>query len=193
MTAYTDVGICNLALGKLVSPPISSISAPSSVNERRFYTKYPHWRDVELTKNMWLFALARQQLTSSDTLTTEEDGYNYVYPVPNDCLRPLQSQRWQWRQRGKYLLTPYASGFMLDYVSRPPEADFDPLFVEALASRLAFDLCEPITQSTNKKNMALQEYNAAISDAKRTNAIKQMPRPISDNEANFTWLNDRYN
>ena len=50
--------------------------------------------------------------------------------------------------------------------------DFDDLFAEALASRLAVECCERITQSTDKQKLAQETYNLAMSDARKVNSIE---------------------
>lgn len=192
MTAYTEVGICNLSLKKLSSPPISSIVAPTTTNERRFYDGYPHNRDIELTKHTWLFSLARQQGTPLSDIYVEDDGYNTAYSIPVDCLRPLQSQKYPWRRRGNILLTPFKTGFFLDYIARKSVGEFDALFVEVLACKMAWEFAFAITNSTTTEDLKKRQYEEAVSLAKRANAIQKAPQGVAENEANFSWLNDRY-
>lgn len=66
--------------------------------------------------------------------------------------------------------------------------DFDALFVEALACRLAVELAEEITQSNTKKADAAQQYRAALAEARRANAIERAYQiPATDD-----WLLARY-
>lgn len=58
-------------------------------------------------------------------------------------------------------------------VSRP--AFFDPLFVEFLAARVAFEVCEPLTQSTTKLSGLGSEYKQFRSDAILVNGIETGP------------------
>jgi hypothetical protein len=66
--------------------------------------------------------------------------------------------------------------------------DFDTLFVEALASKIASELAEKITQSTSKKQQSDMDYERAIRQAKRVNAIeKRADEPPEDD-----WVLARY-
>ena len=46
----------------------------------------------------------------------------------------------------------------------------DALFFDTVATRLAAELAEPLTQSTTKKKALMEEYDAFIDDAKRRRA-----------------------
>jgi len=49
---------------------------------------------------------------------------------------------------------------------------FDPMFVEGLAARIAFSVCEPITQSQSKLQGIAAAYNKYMSDARTVNGIE---------------------
>lgn len=52
---------------------------------------------------------------------------------------------------------------------------FDPLFIEGFACRLAIELCEPITNSTGKKQSLEADYKKFMGDAALKNAIENGP------------------
>jgi hypothetical protein len=56
-----------------------------------------------------------------------------------------------------------------------------------LACRLALELCESLSDSTTKKQDLKDDYKAAISLARRMNAIEQPPRRTPDS----SWVNAR--
>jgi hypothetical protein len=57
-------------------------------------------------------------------------------------------------------------------------------FKVAFAARLAMELCEEITQSGAKRQLAQAEYTAALREAVRVGAIEKAPEPLPDSE----WL-----
>lgn len=52
---------------------------------------------------------------------------------------------------------------------------FDPMFNEGLASRIAFEVCEPLTQSGTKLQAIANEYKTFMSEAGLVNAIETGP------------------
>lgn len=83
--SYTDVQICNRALGLLGdAATVSSISAPTTQQERWCATFYPLARDVTLEKHAWDFATTRDALVASahDVPST----WQYAYAVPTDMI-----------------------------------------------------------------------------------------------------------
>ena len=65
---------------------------------------------------------------------------------------------------------------------------FDATFVAALASRLAYEACEDLTQSSSKKQDAANDYRTAIREAVAANAIEVAPTPLADD----SWLLSRH-
>lgn len=59
--------------------------------------------------------------------------------------------------------------------------------MEAFACKLAWETCEAITQSSEKRQMAISEYREALFEAKRAGAIELPPRQIADD----TWIAGR--
>lgn len=52
---------------------------------------------------------------------------------------------------------------------------FDPMFVEGLAARIAFEVCEPLTQSGSKLQAIAGEYKQFMSEARTVNGIEEGP------------------
>lgn len=64
---------------------------------------------------------------------------------------------------------------------------FDPLFIEGFASRVAFEICEPITQSASKLSTIASEYKQFMSDARQVNGIEQGPTEAPEDD----WITCR--
>ena len=174
--AYSNVSICNLALQKLGSDRISSLSdaGPSAVECN---ASFEHIRDAEMRANKWKFTLTRTVLAPHATPPLAP--YAFAFPLPADCLRPLFPARLglDWKVENHHnvlaILTRDGDSLPLRYIRRTTDPTlFDPLFAEALACKLAWQLCERFTQSNTKKEAAERAYLYAIREARRMNAIE---------------------
>ena len=75
-----------------------------------------------------------------------------------------------------------------EYISRVTDPEqFDALFVEALAARIAADAAEELTQSDNKKRYAMAIYDETLRVARRSDALRRPPR----RHAAGTWHRSR--
>ena len=181
------VAICNRALQKLGASRIRALDEDTP-NARSCAAAYEIVRDAELRAHPWAFAISRLVLAASDAAPVF--GFGYAYPWPADCLRPLHDVNGpDWTSEGRMLLSDQGPALPLRYIRRvETPTDFDAAFVEALACRLALELCEEITQSNTKKADAAQQYRAALAEARRANAIERAYQiPATDD-----WLLARY-
>lgn len=124
--------------------------------ERRAITRcYTMLRDRELRAHSWNFSIKRAVLAPSSVAPAFE--FAKAFPLPSDCLRPLPPARdvdWtiEYHNGSKHILTNEGTVIYLRYVSRvTDETQFDPLFADMLACKIAWHCCEEITQSNQKK------------------------------------------
>ena len=82
--AISDVAIANLALQKLGSGHITSLSQDDP-SARAVNACYEQIRDMELRKHPWNFA--RKRTTLAPDATTPSFDFDYAFPLPSDCLR----------------------------------------------------------------------------------------------------------
>lgn len=170
MTSKTE--IANRALEILGTSPVLDIS-DNNERAKACNRAYEPVRRAELRKHRWNFAIRRRQLAAD----TEAPAFDFArqFTLPGDCLRffpPRDSC--DWTPEGNKILTDDASPLPLRYVADVTDPNtFDVLFVEALAARLALDICEKITGSSTKKADAREAYAEAIAEAKRANAFEQ--------------------
>ncbi len=64
---------------------------------------------------------------------------------------------------------------------------FSASFIEALACKMAWEMCEQLTQSNTKKQDCKDQYKAAISEARKQNAIQKVPQQIVED----SWITVR--
>ena len=185
------VDICNFALQKLGAETIVSLTQDSE-NARSCNRVFEHLRDAELRAHPWNFAIKRAQLAADSTAPAF--GYANAFTVPADFLRMLAPDVWanpndlDWQIEGKKILTNDSAPLELRYIYRVEDPNqFDALFVEALACRIAAELCEKITQSNSKAQLIRDDYTTAMRTARKLNAFENVPsEPATD-----TWITSR--
>lgn len=185
------VEICNRALQKLGASRITSITEDSS-NARACNVAYEPVRDAELRAHSWSFSIKRVQLAADST--GPDFGPANAFTLPGDylCLRePDESENHidlDWQVEGNKIITDDAAPLNVRYTFKVTDPNsMDALFREALATKLAFELCEELTQSNSKKESMREDYKEIIRQAKRTNAIERKSQtPPQD-----SWVNCR--
>ena len=161
------IDICNGALRRLGQQPIASLDDPVEA-ARVARDRYPIIRDALLQAHPWNFALKRAELPAD--LAAAADG-RPAFPLPADCLALQSAAAADWAVEGRRVLASAAAPLPVLYVARIEDATlFPPLFVEALSSRLAADLAEPLTQSTSAADAKLREHRLILSEARTRDA-----------------------
>ena len=185
------VEICNRALQKLGADTIISLTQ-DSVEARACNLAYPNVRDAELRAHVWNFAIKRTQLAADATAPVY--GYLYSYTLPSDLLRLLPNDNTEgfymvdWKVEGRKILTNDTAPLPIRYIFRATDTtQYDSLFSEALSCKLAMELCERLTQSNTKRQLAAEEYKLAIREARKANAFENTPVE----QAADTWLTGR--
>lgn len=186
-----EVDICNRALQKLGAARITALT-DQSVNARACSTAYAICRDDLLREHPWNFAIQRFQLAAS--ATTPAFGPANAYPLPTGWLRVLPPDPFQntndrdWIIEGGQLLTDDPSPLNIRIVMQVTDPNLmDVTFREALASKLAYELAEPLTQSNTKKQAAAAMFKDDIAQARKVNAIEKVPQAAVED----TWITSR--
>jgi hypothetical protein len=187
----SQTGICNRALEKLGEDPIVSIDDGSKQAQalKRVYTDT---LNALLVEHPWHFAKKRAALPASATVPAW--GFNFGYPVPADFLRLLAIKdgpafSLEADPTGsQIILCDQAAPLAILYLYAVADPGrLPPSFVEALSSKLGFDICEDLTQSNTKKEATAQLFSADLAKAKRINGAQQQP----DAYPVFSWLASR--
>ena len=194
------IQVANRALTKLGSARITSLSDDTKA-ARSISNCFDDLRDDELRAHRWQFAMKRTSLAAlSDTPAF---GYNYQYAVPADFLRIdmvddrfpaavmdnyIDAEYLEWTLEGNVILTDIGAPLKLRYIAQVTDpTEWDTNFREALASRIAMEVAEDLTQSDTKKQAAAKDYDRAIRQAIRINAIERPAVAPPDN----TWIISR--
>lgn len=191
----SQVSIVNRALIKLGEQPILSLT-DNVKQARTMAALFEDTRDAELRAHRWKFAMRRTQLPA--LVEAPDWGYQLQYELPADFLGLVQvneiylragtKQRAPWAIEGRRLLTDIAAPLAIRYVARVDStALFDPLFVDALACRLAMEACEAQTQSDTKFQRVAAMYDTALKLAVRQDSVEAPPDELPDG----SWLESR--
>ena len=178
-TGASETFVANIGLQKLGAASIVSMSDDSR-EARAMNSCYSLMRDRELRAAVWNFSVHREILAPS--ITVPEFGFNHAFLLPNGLLRilpPPQDVDWTIENIDSvpHLLTNDGEVLNLRFVKRVTDATiFDVLFIEMLACKLAWHLCELITQSNTKKADLKEEYKDLRNEARRINAFEK-PSP----------------
>lgn len=182
MTSKTQ--IANRALSKLGEPRVSNIDTVDTKAANTIRFMYDEVRDAMLTAYPWNFAMTRTQLAKDATAPSW--GYNNRFQVPSDFLALYKiNNDPDYRIEKGYILTDEGAPLKILYIAQITNSgEYDPLFVEAFATRLAYEACEQITQSNTKKQLLGQELQSVIKEAYASDAIQDPPQKLKDDE----WL-----
>src|SRR5438105_3090689 len=155
----SKVSIANRALTKLGADRILLLSDDTQ-QARVMNSMFDDVRDAEIRRHHWKFAIKRASIPA--LVAAPVWGYAYQYPVPMDYLglvqvnqiyvRSVRKGTAPWSVEGGNILTDLTAPLNVRYVARIDNpGTYDPLFVEALACKLALEAAESLTQSSSKK------------------------------------------
>lgn len=171
--------IANRALQKIGAARVTSLDEGSR-NADAVKFAFDFLRDSELQMRFWTFAIKRISITND--ATAPAFGRAYQYTLPEDYLRiapddPHYPSAYTDRLfEGRKILTDEGGPLQIRYVSNAvPEEQWDPLFADALAMRIAMEVAEELTQSATKRDAAETSYKFFIDAAKKVNSIISGP------------------
>lgn len=178
----SEVEICNRALQRLGAGRITSLDGGNK-ESRECLVAYAPLRDFLLRSHPWSFAIQRAALAADADAPIGDDAPDAQYTWPTDALRILlpKSASLDWIIEGRKILTSDAAPLYVRYVARITDPNtMDPMFREALSCLIAFEICEPLTQSNSKKAGLKDDLRDIVSEARRTNAIEKPPVESAD-------------
>lgn len=182
------VDVCNKGLDKLGHGSITSLEDGTKAASLCL-RNWPTIRDQVLRDHPWNFAVKRAVLAPS--VTGPAWGFTKSFPLPSNCLRLLEVRdlsTGDYEVEGKAILADESALYIryIDQITDPNA--FDALFIDAAACRLAFELCEALTQSNTKKDAAWQEYQDSLTRAMRVDGQESPPAPFEEDD----WVLVRY-
>lgn len=195
--AISNVKICNMALSMLgISSQILALTEDSE-NARKCNLFFEQTRDAILREHPWNFAINRATLAELASVPVYSWDHAYQLPTSPYCLKLLEVKEniedgEPYEVVGRTIETN-AESCRIKYVSRETDpSKFDPMFVMALASRLAATLSLTITESNTTMAAMMEVYNGEIERAKEHNAIESDTERLSTpREDQGSWLSVR--
>lgn len=191
----TPLEICNLALVPLQMRGIQSFDDGSEKAEKCKATFYPVTRQV-LRGFPW--NVAKQYASLDAAAGASGSGYAYQYLLPNDYLflREVKDALYPYEIAGGYILTDnpaplsivYTRDLLIDpttlkEIAAGQKFRADPLFVNAVAMRLAVVLSRSLTGTKVSVSDMASLYREAILEARALDAM-ELPAEI---EETGTW------
>lgn len=180
----TKTAICNLALTLMgAAPSLTNVDQDTSVHASKLRAVYDITRDAALRAHAWNFATVRTTLAASTA--APEWGYARKYELPSEYLGQLRfdtdhhaSKRPNHRVMtdrttgGKWIHTDEGDPIYVEFVILPvSEADYDPMFVEFLAARLAAATGYSITSKATIAEEMRQYAQDLARDARWADAV----------------------
>ncbi len=183
----STVDIANFALNNLGASNISSLDENSKA-ARIVNQRYESVRDAVFRAHPWNCLMQRSQLAQD----TEAPAYGYAkqYSLPADpfCLRVLEfsTGTLSYPQdnitsntggpvfviEGRKLLTDENSA-QIKYIGRITDPQqYDASLIEALAARLAAEVCYAVTGSTSMVQIQTSLYEAKMTEARFNDATE---------------------
>jgi hypothetical protein len=191
----SSTSICNLALVSLGESLIVSVFPPDARKAAILCNALYHSTRRELLRMQpWNFA--KRQAILAASATAPAFTYDNAYPVPADFIRMYDEPETDDPDYelmnlvgiGQCLCSNDDSPFEMLYVyDCQDETQFDPQFVQALATKLAVYLASAMTQSLDKKTEMKQNHQAALDAAALTSAQENSSREFDDD----IWLRAR--
>lgn len=194
MASQTE--IINTALRKLGEKRIAALT-DNTRSARLAADTFDHFRDVVLRAHTWNFATHRATLAASST--APDWGYTNSFPFPESpkkCLRMVEvngesqdEANGKWKVEGRAVVTNLTSPIEVRYIWKNVDyGDYDPLFDEALACRLAKEWAIDLTKRDSLKVAMDKDYLAALADARSVDGQEGTPEDLS----NSSWINARW-
>lgn len=111
--------------------------------------------------------------------------FGFKFPLPTDCLKVIRTESdsvgidAEYRIEGRYLLA-YDDTFAIEYIAQITDpTQFDALFVDLLAQRLAAEMCTAFTNNANMTENLWRIYNDKLGEARSTDAQEGTPRELN--------------
>jgi len=185
MASKTD--IVNRALSKLGEPAITDIDTVDTKAARVLARMWDNVVDAATQAYPWTFAISRSVLVAESTPPLW--GFKTCFTLPGDYLALLEIDgNPTYAIEGGTILANMAGDLKIRYIGRVSDtARYHPLFIEALAARLAYEACEEITGDNVKKQAALRDLSMAIDQAYMMEAIENAPKILPES----AWLDAR--
>lgn len=170
ITSITQV--CNLALSRLGARRISDYESDTTVEATSCRLHYELVRDGLLRRHQWDFAKDNKALSKLPAPASPK--YAVAWQMPADCVRVIGvsvagDSLSHFARHGRLILTDDFETLRMEYVTNAvPISQWDSLFVQAVALKLAMSICEDIAQNPQKAQECSGELESLALPAAQT-------------------------
>lgn len=175
--SLTETDICNSALIKVGAERIISLNDETEA-ARLCKEQYPKMRDELLRSHPWNFAIDRKALAADPIAPVY--GFSNRFQIPGDYLRVLDvwTNRCTWQREGEFILTD-SGDVSIRYIKKITDVSkYDANFAEALAAKLAADICYSLVQTSSLKELLLKEAEMKLRTARSFDAQEGTPQQV---------------
>ncbi len=175
----SETSICNQALSWLGASLILSID-DGTTNADLCKVNYDELRDTVLNEAFWTFATKRYKWTPTTDIPAF--GYSKSFLIPSEVITIIEvrddsvfangTSNLDWRREADRVVANVDVIFAKCIYQVTDVSKFSPLFVQALATRLAAELAPRITESNTKTNLMWQMYDQKIEIAMATDGMQ---------------------
>ena len=209
---YSELGVVNLALSRLGVKALTSAdwASPATVPAIKAAAVWEYILDEVLTEKDWVFAKTRAALGSGEEIDSDVSNWDYAYQLPTDFLRLAKPTRTDTKGDDPCVY-PYGYDYKVEtvvldtgdilcllidynnsgedlsivYIKRQTDPKmWSPGFVNALAWRLANELCVTLTEHEGKVQYTEAKYHMALVKADEQNSV---PDYLQDELGNNDW------
>lgn len=173
-TPVTKIAICNLALRMLKLKTIEALDEDNA-SARELTAVYDYLLKELLTEHTWNFAVKRVALEQLEETPAYE--YTYVYELPEDCLRVIETEdQTEYQIENGKLLSDEAT-VNIRYIAFETDPEkYTHNFIATFALRLACEMCYPLTGNSNTK--LLKDFEDKFKRAKSIDGQEGTPRRV---------------
>lgn len=174
MAALTATEICNLALLKVGNSAgfLTNLESDNSAAADACNRAYAACRDELQEIFPWSFTLARAALAASPTAPAW--GYARAFTKPTGFLRlvSVEGKDAQYEVEGDYILSDEDAPFLVRYQQLVTDTSkFPPTWTQALAYRIALEICPSLAVSNTRIESLASMYKQALTQAKRADRM----------------------
>lgn len=204
ITALSETGICNMALGRIGAKRINGIGDTSedSVEAIQCRLHYSQTRDALIRSHWWRMARDRATLSQNAAYTADDNTFEwtYAYDLPVDFLRmklPFENIGagaktlvYTYSIEGTQLLSN-DSTMKIQYIKKvtdPPS--FDPLFVEVFILTLALKIIYPLAGAGRVNIILARELKDELYGTPKQPGLIAQVQAIDKEETNTTGMVD---
>lgn len=187
--ANSKAQIVNLALAKNGSNNFITALSDNKTEAALASILYDDTRDAVLKDGAWKFAIRRAVLAASTTGPLFPTDLSY-FPLPVDCVHVLGTDDMDWYsgvygygwKREANNIMAYGDTFNLLYIYRADNpSEYDSLFTQAFASRMAAEMCYAMTQNGNLYSAKMKIYENDVRLARHRGAIETSTQYVQAN------------